>query len=523
MSRLVKPCCALALLAVLIATPVLIAPPLAQDSFWIDYVWAERFASALKEGVLYPRWLDGSFDGLGAPVFYFYAPLPFYVAGLLGLAGAGTYYGVIGAFVVALFGSGLSMYAWLRGRGAALIGAALYMAMPYHLFDFARRGALGEFFAAAFLPMIAIGIERAAGRRGYATLAIGYAGLILSHVPTALLTSVALIAPYTLYRCRMQVRATLRIASALLLGVGLAAIYLIPAIALQPASNVAALWAANYFKAAYWTILSPATWPNPTMMIIVIGLSVALAVPAIAAMVATRRPDFWALTVIACCALSLGLVPGIWRLPLLDEVQFPWRIFTVAEFAFVTLVASPSQWTTRWRTIGISVPIVLSSIVMLAGFVEGQATIAKAEATRPEVVEYLPAGTRFRSFQEALAFAAHVPERQSSGGVVTVRLFDFPRWIVLCGGQPVPTAQQPGTGLLTYRGPDDCQVAASVLPSERVGLWVSCIALLLLLVLRIRALSNAAQPDISSDRPGFDPVPLDVARGTQAPSALQRD
>ncbi len=523
MLRLVRPFWALALLAALIAMPVLIAHPLAQDSFWIDYIWAERFTDALQQGVLYPRWLDGSFDGLGAPVFYFYAPLPFYVAGLLGLAGADTYHSVIGAFLVALFGSGVSMHVWLRGRGAALLGAALYMAMPYHLFDFARRGALGEFFAAAFLPVIAIGIDRAAGRRGYAVLAIGYAGLILSHLPTALLASVALVAPYALHRCRMQPRAVLRIAVALLLGIGLAAIYLVPAIALQPATNVAALWRSNYFRVWDWTVVSPATWPNPTMMVVAIGLSAALVVPAVAAMVATRRLDFWAITVIACCALALGLVPGVWRLPLLDQVQFPWRILTVAEFAFVmTFVRTgAARSTARWRLAAFSVPVMLSGLVMLGGFVDGRATIARIEATRPEVIEYLPVNTRFAGIAEVLAFAAHVPERQSSGGIVTVRVFAFPRWTVSCDGRNVPTEAQPGTGLLTYRGPDGCRVTSTAMPSERVGVWLSCAALLLLLVLETQAClvrRNAAR-QARPIRPSDDD-PVAPLEGSRAPASL---
>lgn len=467
----------------IIAAPVLLAPPLVHDSFWIDYVWSSRFIDELRGGTLYPRWLSGSFDGLGAPVFYFYAPLPFYVVGVLGLGGLGAYPALMTAFVAALAGSGGAMHAWLDDRRTGLFGAVLYMALPYHLLDFARRGAIGEFFAAAFLPLVAIGIVRATSRRGISVLAISYAGLVLSHLPTALLATVVLIGPYTLYRSRSSLASLLPAAGGVLLGAGLASAYLLPALMLQPASNMTALWITG-FTPEDWSLFHPGRWPSAAEMIIIIVISAAIAVPAIFALWA--RPNIWAALAIACTALALGLLPGFWSLPLLAKVQFPWRILTIAEFAFATLVACHiPAW--RWRLAAIAPAVALSWPIMFSGFPAGHPTLAELDAKRPEVLEYLPAGTRFTSIEAVLAFAAATPERRVADGIVTVRRFYFPRWEVRCGARVVPGFAQPQSGLLAFRGTADCTIRSRMLPVELAGLILSGLSLLLL------ALSVVAQ------------------------------
>jgi uncharacterized membrane protein len=41
--------------------------------------WAWQFIQALKEGVIYPRWLPLNFWGYGSPTFILYPPLAFYL------------------------------------------------------------------------------------------------------------------------------------------------------------------------------------------------------------------------------------------------------------------------------------------------------------------------------------------------------------------------------------------------------------------------------------------------------------
>ena len=146
----------LAALGLALMLPVLLAPTPLSDSHAITLVWSHQFTALVAAGDLWPRWLPWSHDGLGAPVFYFYGPFAFWVVAAFGIAGLATWLAIAAAATALLIASGFGMHALLRARGAPrpLAGAALYMAAPYHLLDFARRGALAEFAAMALVPLV---------------------------------------------------------------------------------------------------------------------------------------------------------------------------------------------------------------------------------------------------------------------------------------------------------------------------------------------------------------------------------
>ena len=71
---------ALTLIAVGIAClPLILIGPQTGDSLYTNLSWASQFTEELFAGQWYPRWLAGLNAGAGSPVFFFYAPLPFYV------------------------------------------------------------------------------------------------------------------------------------------------------------------------------------------------------------------------------------------------------------------------------------------------------------------------------------------------------------------------------------------------------------------------------------------------------------
>jgi len=106
------PYLAIAALAMLLTLPAILGPVKLHDSFWIDWVWTDQFAQQLRAGVVYPRWLPASHDGLGAPVFYYYPPLAFYPAGVLAALGLTPYTAILATFGLAFAGAGAAMYRW---------------------------------------------------------------------------------------------------------------------------------------------------------------------------------------------------------------------------------------------------------------------------------------------------------------------------------------------------------------------------------------------------------------------------
>ena len=237
-----RPWLAIAALAFLLILPAMLSPIKLHDSFWIDWVWVDQFGDQLRQGVLYPRWLPASHDGLGSPVFYYYPPLAFYPAGLLAALGLTPHAAIVATFGLAFAGSGAAMYLWARGWTNHPLAAALFfMAAPYHLADFYGRGALAETCAIALIPLLALGLKRVAEGKGPALAAIAYAAMIATHLPLALLASLFLVAPYALVLAKGRPRALLAFAPPLAIGIALSAIYLVPALALEPYRDAAVL------------------------------------------------------------------------------------------------------------------------------------------------------------------------------------------------------------------------------------------------------------------------------------------
>ncbi len=115
-------------------------------------------AEALRLGVLYPRWFPDFAFGYGYPVLNFYAPLFYYPPALLHLAGLDVITAVRLTLAAFYALSGWAAYwllrCWTRPV-PALLGAILYLAFPYRLYDLFVRGALPEFAAFLWPPLIA--------------------------------------------------------------------------------------------------------------------------------------------------------------------------------------------------------------------------------------------------------------------------------------------------------------------------------------------------------------------------------
>ncbi len=54
-----------------------------------------QFTESFRQGILYPRWMAECFGGYGSPVFVYYSPSLYYLAGIAGLAGVGPDFSTI--------------------------------------------------------------------------------------------------------------------------------------------------------------------------------------------------------------------------------------------------------------------------------------------------------------------------------------------------------------------------------------------------------------------------------------------
>lgn len=144
-------------------------------------------AKALQEGQFPVRWVDGLGYGYGYPFFNFYAPLPYYIGSVAVIFGLDPIVATKLTFALGILLAGISMYVLASrwwGRLGAILAAIFYIYLPYHAVQVYVRGALGEVWAYAFLPLIFLAVGEASNRRGLKLVlmsAVGFAAVVLSH------------------------------------------------------------------------------------------------------------------------------------------------------------------------------------------------------------------------------------------------------------------------------------------------------------------------------------------------------
>lgn len=363
--------------------------------FWATAPWPDTpdglfhlhrvrgLAEALQAGVFYPRWFPDFAFGYGYPVLNYYAPAFYYAPAVLTLVNID----VITAtrLVLALWygASALAMIALLRcwtRPAVAIFGALLFLAFPYRLYDLFVRGALPEFVAFTWLPLIPFFTYRLAGARSEERGAIGkwflftalaWAGLILTHNLTALmaiLTAVVL-ALLVFFSPNLQspIFRVSPIALPLLTGLGLSAFQLAPAVLEADWVMLGAAPGGDGFLRHFadWNTLTAAAWLYPypdaaTPTVALPGHLLAILMLALLALLLWRTMPLrthlliaWLLSTLFVL-LTTSLTAPLWSLtaPVLGKLQFPWRWQTLLAVMFAVLAATLLEafWRALQRT-----------------------------------------------------------------------------------------------------------------------------------------------------------------------------
>jgi hypothetical protein len=528
----------IALIATLAMAPELAIGLTVTDNFRFNLVWPQQFVELFRSGHLYPRWLPHSWDGMGSPVFYFYPPLFFWVASIVDTVTAGTLGSerlVPLASLVLLIASGLSMRAWLGSRANeqhATVGAIAYVLAPYHLYDLYGRGALAEASAYASVPLVMLALARLADGRGrfIPVLVTGYATLLFSHLPTALLVTLFLVAPYAALlgtRAANPGRFVTRAVGGGLIGIAVSAVFVVPALALLPHVSPDAL-SGNFYRPENWYFWHVHAGIMSGRMLLIIPISIAAFLFAAAAAITVRtetshrEPLFWAGLTIFLVMLVAGLIPILWQLPGLRLVQFPWRALLLIEFTTITLlvVRAPSLRNPFALAGGAVLAFAYVALALIANHMVGrtwlgqQRAAAEIRADYQDAPEYLPAGTRIdqgegpddvRVVLPRLPLAAAVDAQakieaaEAADGGMTVsvdspkparlilRRFYFPHWQLHdTAGRPLFIRADPRHKVVTFWAPAGRSVFrldVGTAPCEAVGRTLSLIGLLVLAVI----------------------------------------
>lgn len=168
------------------------------DDTWYQINRILEIKEGIKNGNFLPYVYTHSFGKIAYPLGIFYpeitiVPIAVLVF-LLPHPVTGIYLGIAGYTLLSL----LIVYSLLRKlgktRSAAYIGSVLYAFSAYRTVDAFTRFALGEYIAMTFLPLCLYGFYMIVkgDRKEWVYLAIGFSGMLLSHVLTSFITALFL-------------------------------------------------------------------------------------------------------------------------------------------------------------------------------------------------------------------------------------------------------------------------------------------------------------------------------------------
>ena len=221
----------------------------------LHFLRAFQLDTLVRQGIFWPRWSPGMVFGYGYPLFSFYPALSLYPSLILHRLGLSLLQSWNLSLALSVLASGLSMYLWAArviGRRGAFVAAIAYMLSPYQLYDVYWRGNITESLTLPLLPFVMWAALRVAQERRwrYALAgALAYAAVFLMHAPASLMLSLVLLVYLLALVWRVQERhvVVFQFGGLLILGVGLAAFFLIPAYVekgqVQLARAVSADWA----------------------------------------------------------------------------------------------------------------------------------------------------------------------------------------------------------------------------------------------------------------------------------------
>lgn len=197
--------------------------------------YLQSFFANLQEGILVPQWAGGLCGGHGCPLFMFEYVTPYYIGSFFHVLGF-SFLNSMKLFLAASYVlSGVTMFYFLRSRFKdlpAFTGSLLYLFAPIRFIEMHFRVSTGTDAAFIFIPLAFLFAQKSLDKKWMYVLlgTINFWLLILSHSSIAFVTGISSIV-YVLVITRDITKLFFPIMS-YILGLGLSAYYILPAIVL---------------------------------------------------------------------------------------------------------------------------------------------------------------------------------------------------------------------------------------------------------------------------------------------------
>jgi 6-pyruvoyl-tetrahydropterin synthase related domain len=482
--------------------------------------FALPFYESMQSGHFHPGWLAESSYGLGDPRFIFYPPGLYYLLSATRMLTGEWYSASILAFIILSVAGGLGAYFWARTiftPSVAMWTGVLYALAPYRLNELYQASLLSEYAACSILPFVFGFVERVIRRKSiYDVVGLGasYALLILTHLPIAVIGSIAL-AIYVLLRVEKKAfwSTITRVALGTTLGLAASSFFWTSILAELSWIKGSGANPNPYYDYRLNFVFSPSaltnrnTWYANLLAIAMIGFLF----PGVAFLVRSFKRDRSNGAMNAALVLLLvtflmatPLSKPVWAVvPKLSEVQFPWRWLSITSLMGAMLfAASIPKWKEQFhnrlrpRDLAVGLVFALSLVFIGTQIIQDCEYISRAKF-EPMVQDvrgavsfkdWLPVWARdFNHVEKMLAkvdagtrpvtITAWEPERRTfhlgagTENTLQVRTYFYPRWTAKADGHLLPTT--PTTdGLLQISAPaqaTDIQLAFE--PPARVRLF----------------------------------------------------
>lgn len=492
----------------------------------------QQLVAAVADGHFPVRWMPDANYGYGYPFYNYYAPLSIYISAFFRLLGfsfvRSIHLAQFAGFVAAAWGMARLANRWWGNRWAGWLAAVAYTFAPFHMVNVYTRGdSLAEFWAMAFYPWILLAadnlLQRPRSGRAIALFALSYAALILSHNISALIFSPFLLL-YLILRWERPTdnqrvptayfQRPIAVGGGLLLALGLAAWFFLPALAEQDLAQLEPVTAgyfhySNHFRGL--DLIQPELWFNYSpdggrafrmglIQAIAIVLGAGCLIAALFSIVRLERDSDirfgkprYVFVVVAFLVATLMITPlsrPLWdHLPLLPFTQFPWRFLSVQAFAGALLIGAIA-WLPYRQFV---VPLVALALALggLAGLKTDHLIISDEDVTPRRLAEYewftgnigstvsaeyLPPTARPRPFSSEWLNSGHRDNAQAvagrldssqlveqqaisqtwelsagaEGATVVLPTLYWPGWTATADDQPLSIRPHPTSGLITF-------------------------------------------------------------------------
>ena len=326
-----------------------------------------EMGKSLLHGMIPVRWVEDLGYGFGYPIFNFYSVLPYYIGGILTIVGISALDSTKLIFIIALVGSGASMFFLAKeffGKLGGLGSAIIYLYFPYHAVNVYVRGDLAETSAYAFLPLVFLSLfkihESSEISKKYIILgSLSIAAVILSHnlsfFMLFIFVGIFILISIALTKSRKKL---LSYGFLLVLAFLLSAFYSLPAIFEMRHTNIVSIIGGGSDFRDHFICINQ-LWDSPwgfggsaqgcvDGMSFKLGkLNILLSIFAFGLFLINfkRNKDklflisFTLVSLLLSIFLTLEYSSILWRLPLMDFLQFPWRFLNFSGL-FIALIAA---------------------------------------------------------------------------------------------------------------------------------------------------------------------------------------